>query len=336
MNAGDNPIRPMNLGPLALANNLSLAPMHKRTHLGFRLLARRQGAALTHTEMAAPEDILGAYGVRKGMNILASTPEDRPLGVQLIPRDVGPMVEAIALIAERGAAEVIDLNFACPSRRVAGNNRGAGVLRIPERGIRLVEAAVRASSIPVKLKMRYGFTDSPKDREWALELARGGIAAGAVSITLHARSATQQYHGKADWDEIRRWSELLPVPVVGSGDLRSPEAILAMLRQTGCAGASVARGAVGAPWIFRQIIELATTGTYQPVTPMERARTIVEHYEGLLVQYGPSVSTRMISQVGLMYTLGLPGAAEARRALQCVTTDERFRAVVARYFGPTE
>jgi tRNA-dihydrouridine synthase len=170
----------------------------------------------------------------------------------------------------------------------------------------------------------------------AMELARGAVAAGAVAVTLHARSAAQQYHGRADWDVIRRWAEQLTVPVIGSGDLRSPEAVLAMLRETRCAGASIARGAVGAPWIFRQTIELAAAGSYRQVTMAERARMILEHYEGLVVQYGPAIGVRMISQVGLMYTRNIPGAAEARKAIQSARTDEQFRAVVERYFGQAD
>jgi|WetSurMetagenome_2_1015567.scaffolds.fasta_scaffold12369_5 tRNA-dihydrouridine synthase B len=332
MTESEQLIRPMRLGPLALANNLSLAPMHKRTHLGFRLLARRQGAALTHTEMATPEDLLGECGPRKGLNILATTPEDRPLGIQIAPRDVGPLVEAVKRVAEQQAADVFDLNFACPSTRVSGGGRGAAFLRDPEAGARLVEAAVRASAVPVKVKLRYGYTDLPKDREWAMDLARWAVDAGAVAVTLHARSAEQQYHGRADWDEIARWTDLLPVPVIGSGDLRSPEAVLEMLRHTRCAGASIARGAVGAPWIFRQVLELAATGTYLPVTMDERRGSILQHYEGLITQYGPEIGLRMITQTGLMYTRNIAGAAEARLALQASRTDEEFRGVVDRYF----
>jgi tRNA-dihydrouridine synthase B len=332
MTEGEQLIRPMPLGSLTLANNLSLAPMHKRTHLGFRLLARRQGATLTHTEMATPEDLLGECGPRKGLNILATCPEDRPLGVQIVPRDPGPLAEAVAMVAERGGADIFDLNFACPSSRVAGGGRGAAFLRDPEAGVRLVETAVRASTVPVKVKLRHGYTDLPKDREWALELARGSVAAGAVAVTLHARSAEQQYHGRADWDVIRQWTELLPVPVIGSGDLRSPEAVLEMLRHTRCAGASIARGAVGAPWIFREVLELAATGSYRPVTMNERRTAILQHYEGLVTQYGPTIGLRMITQVGLMYTRNIGSAAEARLALQASRTDEEFRGVVDRFF----
>jgi nifR3 family TIM-barrel protein len=326
-------IRPVRLGPLALGGNLVLAPMHHRTHLAMRLLARRAGAALAHTEMATPEDLLGRSGPRKGGNLLATSPEDRPLGVQILPREHGPLVEAIALLAERRVGDLVDLNFACPSQRVAGSGRGAAMLLEPEETVRLVETAVRAGPLPVTLKMRCGYTDSADHRDRAMELARGAVAAGAVAITLHARSAVQQYHGQADWTVIRQWAEQLPVPVFGSGDLRSPEAVLEMLRQTGCAGASIARGAVGAPWIFRQTMELAARGSYGPVTPADRARALLEHYDGLVLQYGPQGGLRLFCQVGRMYARGIAGAAEARVAIQNARSREDILRIVERWFG---
>jgi len=340
-------IRPVRLGQIALAGNLVLAPMHHRTHLAMRLMARRAGAALAHTEMATPEDLLGRSGPRKGGNLLATSPEDRPLGVQILPREHGPLAEAIALLAERRAGDLVDLNFACPSHRVAGSGRGAAMLLEPEEAVRLVETAVRAGarhgvarqgqgeagSLPVTLKMRCGYTDSADHRDRAMELARGAVAAGAVAITLHARTAVQQYHGQADWTVIRRWAEQLPVPVFGSGDLRSPEAVIEMLRLTGCAGASLARGAVGAPWIFRQTMELAASGSYAPVTPAERARALLEHYEGLVIQYGPQGGLRMFCQVGRMYARGIAGAAEARVAIQNARSRDDILRIVERWFG---
>jgi nifR3 family TIM-barrel protein len=334
MPAEDPLIHPVQLGPLTLRNNLILAEMHKRTHLAFRLLARRFGAALAHTEMATPEDLLGTYVRHKGGDLLASTPQDRPLSVQILPESPGPLAEAVALVLERGVADAIDLNFACPSKRVAGSGRGASFLQEPEKAVPLVETAVRTSRLPVTVKLRHGWTDSADHRERAMELARGAVAAGAAGITLHARSAKQAYHGKADWRVIREWAELLPVPVFGSGDLRSPEAVLAMLRETRCAGASLARGAVGAPWIFRQVIELAQTGTYVPVTLEERARAFMQHYEGLVAQHGPAVGLRMICQIGRMYTRGLRGAAEARVAIQEARSREDLERVVDRWFKP--
>jgi tRNA-dihydrouridine synthase B len=327
-----NLIHPVSFGPLRLAGNLALAPMHKRTHLAMRLLSRRAGAALAHTEMVPPEDLLGASGPRKGPNILCSSDEDHPLGVQLLPREPGSLAEAVAMMAELKSCDLVDLNFACPTKRVTGGGRGAAFLKDPEAAVRLVETACRSGPFPVTIKMRMGFTDSAEDRAMAFDLAREAVAAGAVAVTLHARTAFQQYHGQADWQTIRRWAEALSVPVFGSGDLRSPEAVVKMLAETGCAGASLARGATGAPWIFRQAIELAATGSYLPVTSEERARAFWEHYEGLVVQYGERIGLRFMRQVSLMYTRGIRGAPEARVAIQNAGSPDDLRRIVRDYF----
>jgi len=333
MTESRNLVHPITLGPLALSNNLVLAPMHKRTHLPFRLLCRRQGAALTHTEMATPHELLGRENARKARNLLASDPADRPLGVQILPRETDLLVETIAMLARRGTADLVDLNFACPSRRVAGRSRrGAAFLRHPDAAVRLVEAAVGASPLPVTVKLRHGYTNSPQDNQLALDLARGAADAGAVAVTVHARSAAQTYHHRADWTTISRWTEALAVPVFGSGDLKTPEAVLAMLRETGCAGASIARGAFGTPWIFRQIRELAETNSYRPVTPEERGRAFLEHYEGLVRQYGERVGLRYIRQIGRVYARDIPRAAEARARIQNARSAKGIRHVAERWF----
>jgi len=329
-----NLIHPVQVGRLALVRNLALAPMHKRTHLPFRLLCRRHGAALTHTEMATPRELLGHESRRKAENLLASDPADRPLGVQVLPREPGLLAETVAMLAERGAADLVDLNFACPSRRVAGRSRrGAALLRDPDAAVRLVETAVEASPLPVTVKLRHGYTSAPEDKRLALDLARGAVHVGAAAVTVHARSAAQKYTHRADWATIAEWTEALAVPVFGSGDLKTPEAVLAMLRETGCAGASIARGAFGTPWIFRQVLELAETGSYRTVTPAERGRTFLEHYEGLIAQHGETVALRIIRQVGRVYARDIPRAAEARAQIQNARSDDDIRGVAERWFG---
>ncbi len=327
-------LRPVRLGRLALAGNLVLAPMHKRTHLAFRLLCRREGAAMAHTEMASPRELLGHEGDWKRENLLATCPEDRPLGVQILPRDPGPLAEAVRLVADRGSADLVDLNFACPSRRVARRSgRGAAFLQRPDEAVRLVETAVAASDLPVTVKLRLGYTGAPDDRARALALARGAADAGAAAVTLHARSARQGYQGEADWNTIARWAETLPVPVFGSGDLHRPEAVLAMLRQTGCAGASLARGAFGAPWIFRQVRQLAETGAYQTVSRRQRGRVFLRHYERLVAQYGEERALKFIRQIGRVYAREFPGAPEARQAIQHARSDAALRRAAETWFG---
>jgi len=328
------PLHPVRLGRLALAGNLVLAPMHKRTHLALRLLCRREGAALAHTEMASPRELLGHEGPKKVENLLATCPEDRPLGVQVLPREPGPLAEAVRMLADRGSADLVDLNFACPSRRVARRSgRGAAFLRRPAEAVRLVETAAAASDLPVTVKLRLGYTDAGDDRGRALALARGAADAGAAAVTLHARSARQGYRGTADWETIADWAETLPVPVFGSGDLRSPESVLAMLRQTGCAGASLARGAFGSPWIFRQVRQLAETGSYEAVSRQQRGQVFLQHYERLVEQYGEERALKFIRQIGRVYARGFPGAPEAREAIQHARSDAALRRAAKRWFG---
>ncbi|MCX5685219.1 MAG: tRNA-dihydrouridine synthase [Planctomycetota bacterium] len=335
---------------MKVANNLFLAPMHEHTHLALRLLCRRQGAAMALTEMVTPEDLLAPPSAeelrlhpeaarpgarcRKAENILRTTPEDRPLGVQLLPLEAGPTADAVAMLAARGTADLVDLNFACPSERVVSSGRGGGMLRQPETALRIVAAAVGAGPLPVMLKIRLGFSQTAASREQALAIAREAAGMGIVGITLHARAVGQNYGGHADWAAIAAWAEALaPLPVFGSGDLRTPEAVLAMLRETGCAGASIARGALGAPWIFRQTIDLAARGSYQPATLEERRETLLAHFAGLAEQYGEGAAVKFMRRFATYYAKGFTGAAVARAAFQSVRTPEAFREMVEKWFA---
>jgi tRNA-dihydrouridine synthase len=195
--------------------------------------------------------------------------------------------------------------------------------------VRFVETAARAGPLPVTIKVRYGYTDSEEDRHLALELARGAVAAGAAAVTLHARTAADRYDRRANWPVIAEWAEALPVPVFGCGDLMTPEAVVEMLRQTGCAGASIARGAAGAPWIFRQARELAETGSWRPLTMAERGGVFLDHYAALLQQYGEDDALRYMQHVGSMYARDMPGAQAAIRKARSA---DALRQIAAEWF----
>ena len=395
MDKGAHLLCPVRIGRMTVARNLFLAPMHEHTHLALRLLCRRQGAALAWTEMVTPEDLLAPPSAeelrlhpesarpgalwRKAENILRTTPEDRPLGVQLLPLEPGPTADAVAMLAARGTADLVDLNFACPSERVVASGRGGGMLRNPKTAAHIVAAAVAAGGktqvepsrggspnpprerlgdgredparaagtetrraelrcgtgrMPVTLKMRLGFSQTAAAREQALGLAREAAGIGIAGLALHARAVDQGYGGRADWAAIAEWTEALaPLPVFGSGDLRFPEAVLAMLRETGCAGASIARGALGAPWIFRQTIDLAARGSYEPATLRERRETVLAHFAGLAEQYGERAAVKFMHRFATYYAKGFVGAAAARAAFQSVRTPEAFREAVEKWFA---
>ena len=393
MAEGVNPVRPVTIGSVALAGNLTLAPMHEHTHLALRLLCRRQGAALALTEMVTPEDLLAPPSAeelrmhpeaarpealcRKAENILRTTPEDRPLGVQFLPLEAASTADAVAMLAARGTADFVDLNLACPSERVVASGRGGGHLRNLQAALQIVAAAVGASRaglpsslagegagvrgrggdtssctsaagtetrramlarsagpLPITLKIRLGFSQTATSRDQALCLARDAAGMGIAAVTLHARAVDQGYGGRADWAAIATWAEALaPLPVFGSGDLRSPEAALEMLRQTGCAGATIARGALGAPWIFRQTIDLAARGSYAPATLQERRETLLAHFAGLTEQYGERAAVKFMRRFATYYAKGFAGASRARAAFQSVRTPEAFREMVEKWFG---
>ncbi len=329
--AADVPlIRPLRLGPVRLRSNLVLGAMHRHSHRALRLLCRRHGASLAHTEMVTPEAILHDAGRRD--ELLATPPQDRPLGVQLAPGDAAALAEAVARVAVPGAADLVDLNFGCPGQRTVQAGRGGALLGKPDEAVELVRAAVGASALPVTVKLRLGLADRPADRASALALARGAAEAGAAGITLHARTVGQGYRGRADWAAIGRWADELPVPVIGSGDLRSPEAVLAMLAETGCAGAWIARGALGAPWIFRQVRQLAADGRYAPATLAERRDALLEHFDGLVEEFGEETATVLVRRQAPYYARGLPGAAQVRATLQSARTAGEFRRTVEECF----
>lgn len=331
MTTDGSPIRPLRLGTLPLRSNLVLAAMHHHSHGAMRRMCRECGAALAHTPMITPEALLHDRVRREA--ILSPHLADRPLGVQLLPGDPAALSEAVSLVAEYGAADLIDLNFGCPSPRTVRTGRGGAMLARPAAAVALVGTALDASALPVTLKLRLGLSDRPADREAARELARSAADAGAVAVTLHARTVVQGYRGRADRTAVARWAAELPVPVLGSGDLHGPEAVLAMLRETGCAGASLARGALGTPWIFRQTLDLAATGRYDPVRQAERRRALLDHFDRLAERFGEVQAIRLMRRLAPHYARGLPRAARIRRRLQTARCRETFRRAADECFG---
>jgi nifR3 family TIM-barrel protein len=324
-------IRPLRLGTLHLRSNLVLAAMHHHSHGAMRRMCRACGAALAHTPMITPEALLHDRVRREA--ILSPHLADRPLGVQLLPGDPAALSEAVGLVAECGAADLIDLNFGCPSPRTVRTGRGGAMLARPAAAVALVGTALDASALPVTLKLRLGLSDRPADREAARELARSAADAGAVAVTLHARTVVQGYRGRADRTAVARWTAELPVPVLGSGDLHGPEAVLAMLRETGCAGASLARGALGTPWIFRQTLELAATGRYDPATRAERRNGLLKHFALLAERFGEARTLLLMRRLAPHYARGLPQAARIRRRLQTARSGATFRQTAEECFG---
>ncbi|MBC8017010.1 MAG: tRNA dihydrouridine synthase DusB [Verrucomicrobia bacterium] len=300
-------LKPLKIGDLVLAHNVVLAPLAGITNLPFRILCRREGAALAFTEMVSVNGL-----VREGVNTLAllkSLPEDRPLGIQLFGDTPRSLAEAARMVAGHG--DLLDINMGCPVRKVVGTGAGSALLREPRKIAEIIRAVRAATRLPLTVKIRSGWHCGDDSY---LEIARIAEAEGCDAISLHPRSRAQMFSGHADWSQIARLKESVAIPVLGSGDLFSGFDCLNMLRETGCDGVMVARGALGAPWIFRQIAELAATGIITAVTNLQRVEAMRQHLELFCREVGEPVAVREMKKHVGWYARGFAGAADIRRA----------------------
>src|SRR5436309_14634943 len=234
--------------PVAHESRLFLARMSGVSESPFRLLCRRFGADVVVSEF------ISAVGVARGIAHLFEDMRfeaaERPIGIQLYGADAAVMARAAGMVTEVCKPDFIDVNFGCPVKKVVKNNGGSGCLKDLGLVQRIIRAVRGATHLPVTVKIRSGWDEAQRD---PVGIALRCREAGAQAVTLHARTRTQMFSGTADWDEIAALVERLDIPVVGNGDIRTPEDILAMRRHTGCAGIMIARGAFGNEWIVAQV-----------------------------------------------------------------------------------
>ena len=307
---------------------LFLAPMAGVSESPFRLLCRRFGADVVVSEF------ISAVGVSRGIASLFADMRfedaERPIGIQLYGADATVMARAAEMVTEVCKPDFIDINFGCPVKKVVKNNGGSGCLKDLGQVQAIIRAVRGATHLPVTVKMRSGWDDAQRD---PLTIALRCREAGAQAITLHARTRTQMFSGTADWDEIAALVERLDVPVVGNGDIRTPEDVVAMRRHTGCAGIMIARGSFGNPWIFAQGRDLLA-GRPRRRDPdlAKRFAVALEHARLALRLQGDSRRTALEFRKHFgWYTKGVPGAAELRERLFQIDSMQQAEAIFAAY-----
>jgi len=319
-------LKPLSIGSLQLENNLILAPMAGITNLPMRLLAREQGASLCFTEMVSVNGLVREG--KKSVALMRSVPEDHPLGVQLFGDDPAVLAEGARLAAEFG--DLIDINMGCPVKKVVGTGAGSALLREPEKVRAIVRAVRQATALPLTVKIRSGWScDEPN----FLEIARIAADEGCDALTLHPRSRSQMFDGRADWEKLAELKRAVTIPVLGSGDLFTAADVVAMLAQTGCDGVMVARGALGNPWIFRQALELLAGRPAPAPTPAERHRVALRHLESFISIAGERVALREMRKHLSWYSHGLPGAAQFRREINAIEGKGALLEALERFFG---
>ena len=309
----------LKIGNVELENNLILAPMAGVTDLPFRLLCKEQGCGLMYTEMVSAKAIL--YKNRNTGPLMEVRPEEEPVALQLFGSD--PEIDSdIAAQVEDGPYAFIDINMGCPVPKIVNNGEGSALMKNPKLVEEILTALVKKVKKPVTVKFRKGFDD---DHINAVEIARIAESCGVSAVAVHGRTRAQFYSGKADWDIIRQVKEAVKIPVIGNGDIFTPEDAKRMLYETGCDGLMIARGAKGNPWIFSRTLHYLETGELLgPPDKEELKETILRHAQ-LQIQFkGEYLGLCEMRKHLSWYTVGLPHSSSLRNDVNQTETWEDF------------
>ena len=279
----------MNIAGIELGERpVSLAPMEDVTDPSFRLICREMGAAMVYTEFVSAEALI--RDISSTVRKLHINPLERPVAIQIYGRDPEAMVQA-AKIVEKAQPDIIDLNFGCPVKKVAGKGAGAGMLRDIPKMLQITKSVVEAVDLPVTVKTRLGWDCENKI---ITDLAPRLQDCGIKALTVHGRTRSQMYTGQADWTLIGELKKdpRIEIPIIGNGDITSPEGAREAFEKFGVDAVMIGRGAIGAPWIFKEVKEFIETGTYSPLSNKEKMMILkrqisesidrIDEYRGIL------------------------------------------------------
>ncbi len=299
------------IGSLKLRTPVVLAPMSGVTDQPFREQVRRFGAGLVVSEMIASQAMIRQTR-RRMLKSTTDCAAEYPMSVQIAGCDPAVMAEAARLNEARGAA-LIDINFGCPVKKVVGKLAGSALMRDLKQAAHIIEAVVAAVRIPVTVKMRTGWDDTHRN---APELARIAEDLGAAMITVHGRTRTQAFKGRADWSFIADVKRAVSVPVLANGDIVTVRDAHACLAQSGADGVMIGRGAYGRPWFVNQVMQSFAGQAVSPTpAPEERLDAALQHYDAMLTHYGIERGVKVARKHLAWYCAALPKAAEVRAQL---------------------
>lgn len=315
------------IGNVKIEGRLSLGPMAGVTDLPFRLLCKEKGADLVYTEMVSAKGII--YNNSNTKKLLEVSDKERPAAVQLFGSDPDIMAEAAKRI-EHMNFDILDINMGCPVPKVVNNGEGSALMNNPRLVADIVYKVSRAINKPVTVKIRKGFD---KDRATAVEIAKIAEQSGAAAVAVHGRTRDQFYSGKADWDIIRRVKEAVSIPVIGNGDIVTPEDAGNMLTQTGCDGLMIARGARGNPWIFEQVKAYLNTGVLIPRPGFDQVMEMILRHARAIIEYkGEYTGVREMRKHVAWYTSGYPGSTKLRNRINEIETIRDLETLLNEYF----
>lgn len=318
----------LTMGGITLPNNIILAPMAGVSDLPFRLLCHEQGAGMVCMEMVSAKAIY--YNNKNTDSLMEIHPDEGHASLQLFGSDPVILSEMAKRIEDRPHS-FLDLNMGCPVPKVVGNGEGSALMKNPRLVEEILTALVKATRKPVTVKIRKGFDEEHVN---AVEIARIAESCGVAAVAVHGRTREQYYSGQADWDIIARVKDAVSVPVLGNGDVDSPEKARQMLQQTGCDGILIGRAARGNPWIFREMTEYLDTGVIPDRPCNARKKELILRHAALQLQYkGEYIGVREMRKHLSWYTFGMPGSARFRREINTMETMEQLVESVERIFA---
>lgn len=311
----ENRVNNLVIGNVKLDGNLILAPMAGVTDLPFRMLCKEQGASLVYTEMISAKGIY--YNNKNTGKLWETDASERPVSLQLFGSDPDLMADMAAKIEDKDF-DIYDINMGCPVPKVVNNGEGSALMNNPKLAGEIIEKMTKAVKKPVTVKFRKGFG---KDDNTAVEFAKVAEAAGAAAIAVHGRTREQYYQGKADWDVIRDVKNAVSIPVIGNGDLFTPENVKNMYEHTGVDGFMFGRGVRGNPWLFKRTRVYLETGEIPvPPTPEEIMDMMIRHGKMNISFKGEFTGMREMRKHAAWYTKGMKNSAQFREKCSYIET----------------
>jgi len=323
-------LKSIRLGSSVIENNLWMSPLCGVTDIPFRALVKEQGAGLVHTQMVSCAALVrGGDSNRRTREIMALASGEGPVGIQLFGCELDEMAESARLVEKEGA-DLVSLNFGCPVPKVVKHNGGSALLKEPATVGAVTRAVVRATKLPVVPKIRLGWDEASVN---AVEIAQRIEQAGAAALVVHGRTRSQGYGGRADWRTIAAVKKAVSIPVIGNGDLFTPQDIALQLAESGVDGVMLGRGAMGNPWLFSRALAVLR-GEADPGAPSAQTRVAtLRRHIGLSHSRRGQPALAEMRKHAMWYLKGLPEAAERRRELNATLDFDEITAILDAYLG---